>query len=128
MWIASDVVDLRGIEPLISSMPWKRDNRYATGPWTVGESNSRFRNANAVHYHCANSPQFNIFYHIKIFIKTLLKNHHLLFCFLQCIIILKHREKPRLSSLVPEKKKRESQEKWNFREEVTTNQRLVNRS
>ena len=30
-------VDLRGIEPLISSMPWKRDNRYATGPWTKSD-------------------------------------------------------------------------------------------
>ncbi len=27
------LVDLRGIEPLISSMPWRRDNRYATGPY-----------------------------------------------------------------------------------------------
>ena len=26
------VVDLIGIEPTISSMPWRRDNRYATGP------------------------------------------------------------------------------------------------
>lgn len=24
--------------------------------WTVGESNSCHRNANAVHYHCANGP------------------------------------------------------------------------
>ena len=28
----SPEVDPRGIEPLVSSMPWRRDNRYATGP------------------------------------------------------------------------------------------------
>src|SRR3989338_9785727 len=27
-----DEVDPRGFEPLISSMPWKRDSRYAAGP------------------------------------------------------------------------------------------------
>ena len=32
------MVDLRGIEPLISSMPWKRDNRYATGPCLPSEA------------------------------------------------------------------------------------------
>lgn len=25
-------MDPRGFEPLVSSMPWKRDSRYATGP------------------------------------------------------------------------------------------------
>src|SRR3989338_8341935 len=31
------MVDLRGIGPLISSMPWRRDSRYATGPVLISD-------------------------------------------------------------------------------------------
>lgn len=37
------LVDPRGFEPLISSMPWKRDSRYATGPWTTSDVVDRKR-------------------------------------------------------------------------------------
>ena len=35
-------VDLRRIELLVSSMPWKRDNRYATGPCEFSIFNFQF--------------------------------------------------------------------------------------
>ena len=38
-------------------MPWKYTTGIRRAPWwTVVESDSRFRNANAAHYHCANGP------------------------------------------------------------------------
>ena len=50
------LVDLRGIEPLTPSCHEGVLPVYHRPKWTVGESDSRPRNANAMHYHCANGP------------------------------------------------------------------------